>query len=178
MKIVRGSLRRMTTPEGQEITFTTKDVNEADKLFASWAMKDQKPDLTVEIKQIRKKRSLNANNYMWKLCDEISSVLRTPREEVYRKAVKEVGIFSDVQIQKHALKTFVSQWDGHGVGWFTEATESRVEGFKWVRCYYGSSTYDSKQMSRLIDYIVDEAKNLDIETLTPDELSRIEAAWR
>lgn len=43
--------------------------------------------------------------------------------------------------------------------------------------WYGSSSYDTKEMSRLIDYIADEAKGLGIETMTPDELAQLKAAW-
>ena len=41
----------------------------------------------------------------------------------------------------------------------------------------GSSQYDSAEMAKFIDRIVDEAKELEIETLTPDELERMKARW-
>ena len=47
-----------------------------------------------------------------------------------------------------------------------------------VNLYYGSSTYDKPTMSRLIDNIVQDAKALDIETLTPDELERMREEWK
>ena len=46
-----------------------------------------------------------------------------------------------------------------------------------VRAYYGSSQYNTKQMSRLIDMVVEGAKELGIETLTPEELARIKEEW-
>ena len=173
MRVVDGSIKRETTLNGQRITFVTKDIKESDKIFSDW--KD-KP-LQVEIKPVRKSRSLNANSYMWILCDKIAAALLTTKEKVYRKAVAEVGVFDDVAVHGKALPTFLSHWDSRGIGWFTEVFSSPLKGCNRVRCYYGSSTYDSKQMSRLIDYIVDEAKGLDIETETPDNIERMKQMW-
>lgn len=47
-----------------------------------------------------------------------------------------------------------------------------------MRAYNGSSSYDTKQMSRLIDYVVQDAKSLDIETMTDRELSLLKEGWR
>jgi hypothetical protein len=46
-----------------------------------------------------------------------------------------------------------------------------------IRAYYGSSTYNTKQMSRLIDAIVEDCKEMDIETLTPRELDAMKSRW-
>lgn len=47
-----------------------------------------------------------------------------------------------------------------------------------VCAYYGSSTYDTAQMSRLIDLVVQECRQQDIETLTERELSLLKEGWR
>jgi hypothetical protein len=41
-----------------------------------------------------------------------------------------------------------------------------------------SHLYDSKEMNALIAGTVDEAKELGIEVLTPDELERMEMKWK
>jgi 16S rRNA U1498 N3-methylase RsmE len=41
----------------------------------------------------------------------------------------------------------------------------------------GSHTYNTAEMSRLIDATVEEAKELGVETLTPDQLERMKASW-
>ncbi|MFQ8836333.1 MAG: hypothetical protein ACLR8L_00235 [Oscillospiraceae bacterium] len=46
-----------------------------------------------------------------------------------------------------------------------------------IRAYYGSSRYNAKQMGRIIDLVVEDAKDLGIETLTPDELARMNLEW-
>lgn len=65
-----------------------------------------------------------------------------------------------------------------GTGWPTEEVDYQKDGDGIVvRAYYGSSTYNSKQMCRIIDMAVQDAKSLGIETLTPDELARMNIEW-
>ena len=52
-----------------------------------------------------------------------------------------------------------------------------LKGYHNVISYFGSSDYDTKQMSRLISLVVEDAKAQGIETLTPQELSRMEEEW-
>ena len=47
----------------------------------------------------------------------------------------------------------------------------------FYRIYRGSSTYDSKEMSLLIEGTVSDAKDLGIETIPPDELERMMLMW-
>lgn len=137
---------------------------------------EDKYPIEVEIKPRRKKRSQNANSYMWVLCDKIAQAVRITKEEVYQSHIQEVGVFDDVWVKTDAVEQFCMGWRTNGVGWVTETI--RIKG-DWteIRAYYGSSTYDTKEMSRLIDNVVYEAKGLGIETLSPDELERMKQAW-
>ena len=47
----------------------------------------------------------------------------------------------------------------------------------WYRVYRGSHTYDSKEMSQLIEGTVSDCKMWGIETATPDEIRRMEELW-
>jgi len=98
---------------------------------------------------------------------------------VYREAVKQVGIYDDIAGTPQAVERLMENWTEKGVGWFAESFgESKVKGADKVRLYYGSSTYLQPEMSRLVDYIVGEAQNLKIETMTPVEIERMKANWR
>lgn len=68
-------------------------------------------------------------------------------------------------------------WNKNGIGWQTEVMDSKIDGCKNVVLYYGSSTFDTKQMSRLIDNIVQDCKELGIETLTPQQLDALKEEW-
>ena len=135
-----------------------------------------KEPLTIDITHKKKKRSLTANSYMWVLCDEIAKVIRSTKEEVYRRAVREVGVWSAVKVKTEASARFISSWSLNGTGWFAEKS---IEGDGWteVVVYYGSSTYSTGQMSRLIDWVVEEANSLEIETLTPIQKSLLMKEW-
>lgn len=66
----------------------------------------------------------------------------------------------------------------NGLGWFAETFPSKINGCTNVVLYYGSSTYDTKQMSALIDVAVESCKGLGIETMPPAELAALEASWQ
>ena len=127
-----------------------------------------------EIKEYHKKRSLDANAYCWVLCKEIADKLHITKEEVYRKNIKDMGKFEIIPIRDEAVDTFISAWTSKGIGWICEVlSKSKIDGYKNIIAYYGTSVYDSKEMSIFIDGIVQEAKQLGIETLTPDELAKL-----
>jgi hypothetical protein len=133
--------------------------------------------LSVEIKQYRQKRSLDANGYMWILCQKIAEVIPSTKELVYQSAIRDVGQFEMLAVQESAAEQFISVWNSRGLGWYAEEMDSKIPGCKKIVAYYGSSCYDTHAMSVLIDYIVSEAKNIGVETLTPAELSRMKQEW-
>lgn len=129
---------------------------------------------TVEIKPYHPRRSLDANAYAWTLIDKIAEKTGEPKTEVYRSAIREIGGNSDtVCVLERAADKLCEGWSKNGVGWLTERMPSKIDGCVNVTLYYGSSTYDTAQMSRLIDLLVQDAKQLGIETLTPAELERM-----
>ena len=125
--------------------------------------------MDIEIKTKRKKRSV--------LCDKVAQAVGITKEEVYRKHIHDVGVFDDIAISETATEDFIKNFESNGTGWIAEIQPCKLKGCNKVRCYYGSSTYDSKQMSRLIDSLVDDAKSYGIETLTPAELERMNELW-
>lgn len=134
----------------------------------------------AEIKQYRKKRSLNANSYCWELCTKISEKIPVhSKEDVYRNAIRKLGIYKDFSgLSEGDAKTLRTAWEKLGTGWVTEQVDYMPDGETVVvRCYYGSSTYNTKQMSRLIDFLVEECKELGIETMSPQELKSLMEAW-
>lgn len=142
------------------------------------------PMLSIEIKKYRPKRSLNANAYLWELCGKLAEVLsdtkvKHTKEDIYRKAIKEIGVYKDFQgLSPTDAKTLRHAWEMLGTGWITEQVDYMPDGENVViRCYYGSSQYNTKQMSRLIDNIVQDCQAVGIETKTPDEIARLKSLW-
>ena len=139
---------------------------------------DNEKDYILTIKEYRQKRSLNANSYAWTLMDKLAEKLRIAKTDIYRSYIKEIGGNNTlVCVQDAALDDLLRNWEQKGTGWLAETEKSKLDGCTNVRLYYGSSTYDTAQMSRLIELIVQDCKENGIETLTPEELSRMNDEW-
>ena len=139
---------------------------------------DKENEYSLELKS-NKRRSMDANRYMWVLCDRIAKAIKSTKDDVYREAIQSVGVYDDIAVVADASARLVKNWSEQGVGWLAESFgESKVKGADKVRVYYGSSTYDTKEMARLIDHVVALAKELGIETMVPQELERLKQNWR
>ena len=133
----------------------------------------------LEVKEHREKRSQDANSYAWVLMDKLAAAIGSTKEEVYRQKVREIGPFKDFTLTENEAGTFRVAWEKIGEAWPTEQVDYAPDGERVViRAYYGSSTYNTKQMSRLIDSIVDDCKAVGVETLTPDKLALLKKGWR
>lgn len=135
-------------------------------------------DVRVEIKKWRERRSLNANAYAWVLIDRLAEANNLPPKEVYRRAVRDIGGNSAIIcLQNKAVEMFCKSWDGKGDGWQTETLDSKLDGCTNVKLYYGSSVYDTAQMSRLIDLLVQDCRACGIETKPQEEIDSLLARW-
>lgn len=139
--------------------------------------KDRLYDL--EIKEHRKKRSLSANAYAWILIDKLATAQGIPPIEVYRYAIRDIGGNSEIMVvPTDGVERFCRVWESNGLGWQCEDIGPAASpGYQEVRCFYGSRVYDTKQMSRLIDSLVQDCKALDIETLPPEKLALLVEGW-
>lgn len=134
--------------------------------------------LSIEVKKFREKRSLDANAYAWVLMDKLASKMGESKEDIYREYIKNIGGNSEtVCVQDKAVERLCEGWGKNGIGWQTDTFESKVPGCTNVILYFGSSTYDTEQMSRLLDLIIQDCKQVDIPTETPDEIARLKALW-
>ena len=139
--------------------------------------------LSVNIGKYREKRSLNANAYMWKLCGELADALSDEKvthtkEDIYRDAIKEIGVWYDDEVEPEKVAWRRKAWEMIGTGWITERVDFTPDGEKEViRFYYGSSQYNTKQMSRLIDNIVQDCEAVGIDTKTPNEIANMLSLW-
>lgn len=141
------------------------------------SMKDEKA-YTVEINEYREKRSLNANAYFWVLLSELSVKLKISKTELYREFVREVGDNFHVMLVKTTeIKAVSESWQHNGLGWITEDLGQCDNEYSFVLFYKGSSTYNTKQMSTLIELAVMECKEQGIETKTPDEIAQMVSLW-
>ena len=133
----------------------------------------------IEIKEHRERRSLDSNAYAWVLMDHLAAKIGIPKTDIYRKYIREIGGNCEtVCVVEAAADKLRRGWENNGLGWQTDITPSKISGCVNVVLYYGSSTYDTAQMSRLIDMIVQDCHEQNIETLPPEKLAGMMKEWR
>lgn len=140
--------------------------------------KDRPYDLTIA--EHRKKRSIDANAYAWVLIHKLAEAMRMNPEEVYLLNIPRVGDnYTVMCVLDQDVDKLIKVWQGKGIGWpVKDLGPSNVSGFRNLICYHGSSTYDTAQMSRLIDNLVQDCKAIGIETLSERELSLLKEKWQ
>lgn len=130
-----------------------------------------------EIKEYKERRSLDANAYAWVLLGKLQDKLHIPKEEIYRDAIQVIGSYEVIPIKNEVVNKFRQAWSKNGLGWITETTKSKLEGYTNVLAYYGSSIYDTKEMTRFIELIIQECEQLDIETKSKSEIDSLLKEW-
>jgi hypothetical protein len=156
----------------------TLELNEKNVATALYDELNQVEKLSVKIAKFRNKRSLDANAYCWVLLDKLSEKLNRPKVELYREEIRGMGGISEtVCVVNDAVEKLRNGWERNGIGWLTETMPSKIEGCTNVTLYYGSSTFDTEQMSRLISNIVQDCQAEGIDTRTPDELANLLSLW-
>ena len=151
------------------ISFEVNERNDFEMLVDEMRDKDK---LSIEVKPYRLHRSLNANAYAWKLIGEIADIMRASKEDIYLLMLKRYGQSELISVLSHVpIENYVKYYE--------EAGESKLNGkmFTHYRVYKGSSEFDSREMSILIDGICDEAKLLGIQVETPNQIAEMKARW-
>ena len=130
--------------------------------------------LSIKAVKHRNKRSLDANAYCWVILQKIAEVLHQDKWNIYLEMLGKYGVFTHIIVKPNVVDKVKEEW--RTVKELGEVSVNGMTGIQ-LQCYFGSSTYNTKEMSVLIDGIVYEAKELGIETLPPDELERMKIEW-
>ena len=181
MRVQIKNPRWMMDTNGAWVSFMVPSPVEARGICES-----MKPDerYTAEIKKLRKKRSKNANDLLWELCTQISerlawSGLYMSKEEVYRSHIRDAGVCEFVAAPDRAVESLMEGWGKNGIGWFAEVVDfipgKEIEGAKKVCLYYGSSSYDTAEMSRLLGSVIQQASDMGIEIISESDRALLEA---
>lgn len=154
------------------------EVNERNDFEALVDEMRDKDKLTIEVKPFRQKRSLDANAYAWVLIDKLAEKIGESKERIYREYIKHIGGNSEIVcVKNHAVQRLCDGWHRNGLGWQTDTFPSKIGGCTNVVLYYGSSVYDTAQLSRLLDLIIFDCKQFGISTETPDQIALMKARW-
>ena len=144
------------------------------------ALKDK--DVVVEIKKASKARSLDANRFCWALCRDIGRAMTPPMsdKEIYRKAIEAVGVYwqkDDVPAFK--LDEMRRMWESNGDGWLFKVIDDSPgkPGRKLVHLYFGSSSYTVDAMRILLDWLVDQAEQMQIPIPLSKDREKMLGRW-
>lgn len=121
-----------------------------------------------EVKERKPKRSLTQNSYYWAMLNNLASIMRLDNERVHFLMLQRYGVYEVVSVR--------SDIDVSGYfKYFTEIGHGRTNGreFTHYKVFKGSSQMDSREFSVLIDGVRQECEDLDIPTLTRDEISQL-----
>lgn len=130
--------------------------------------------LTIKATKYRKHRSLDANAYFWALCGRIAEALSSDKWTVYTELLSRYGQYTHVVCRPEVVDKVKQEW--RATEELGPVTVNGQQGIQ-LRCYIGSSNYNTREMSILIDGTISEAKELGIETLPPEEVERLKHEW-
>lgn len=170
--------RAVVQTEGMDVYLSLRLPAEARQEARRFAL-DMKPGKlhTAEIKPYREKRSLDANAMYWQFCGQLARSLGVLAEEVYRRHIKDMGVYDVLCVQTAALESFTRRWRSGHIGRRVETRESKLPGCTTVLAYYGSSDFDRAEMSRLIDACMEDCRAVGIETISDRERSLLLEEW-
>ena len=125
--------------------------------------------LSIEAKQYRAKRSLDANALLWACLSEIAVALRTDKWDIYLTMLKRYGKYTYICVKPNIVEAVKAQWrECEEIGTININGQEAVQ----LLCYFGSSTYDTKEMSVLIDGVISEMKEIGLQTPESKEVRR------
>lgn len=152
-----------------------KEAAELQRIIDEAGKIDSEAEYTVSVKRRKKKRSLDANAYMWVLLKELAFKVENSPIELYKYYVRGFGQYYVIPVREDALEAFSKVWSSHGIAWFVDDIGPcrRTPGYHNLKAYYGTSEYDTKSMSRLIDEVVLDCKAQGIETMSKKEIDSL-----
>lgn len=125
-----------------------------------------------EVKEHKKKRSLNANAYYWVLVNKMADALNQSKEFIHLSMLKQYGQRYVICVPYDTpIESLIKYYEQDGV---------RKQGdmlFKTYNVYKQSSEMNTYEMAKLIDGVVYEAQSMGIETMPPDELEHLKSMW-
>lgn len=143
-------------------------------------------DLAITLTKWRERRSLTANAYYWVIVGKIAEYADTSQAVIHNLLLRRYGVLDTIDGEtltvfvpdtpeaeeqaaqdelRHMRPTSHVKYGQDGRGW---------RAYKLVK---GSSKYDTKEFSVLLEGAISEAKEMGLETLPPEEIARMEAEY-
>ena len=158
-----------------EITF---EVNETEALKHGVNEIAGIEKLSISAKKYRKKRSLDANALLWKCLGEMAEAIKTDKWQVYLEMLKRYGKFTHIVVKEKAVDEVKKQWrECEVVGEVEVDGENGTQKAVQMLCYFGSSTYNTKEFSNLLDGVKSEMVDMGLEPPLSEDMRRALEMW-
>lgn len=136
----------------------------------------------LEVKEHRKKRTQDANQKLWALINEMSTILKLTPEEIYQGYIPDVGNnYRVFPVKPEDINQTAEEWcHGHLGRMVEDMGQCRIwelREYHNLKCYKGSSEYDTATFSRLLDLVIQDCRQLGIETMSERERSLLMDEW-
>ena len=149
------------------------ELNEKQSAMKMYDLLNQVETLDIDIDKHREKRSLNANAYCWVLVGKIADVVGASKDEIYLAMLKKYGQTFVCKIPNR----YVDQFKRSEKYWEEHESLDAEEKAQYFRVWVGSSRYNVEEMNIFVNGIIDEAKELDIDVRTPDQIAEMMSLW-
>ena len=126
--------------------------------------------LELSLTEYKPKRSLTSNATLWLLLQRLAVKLGTSKDELYLEFLKRYGTFTHVIVKPKAVDAIKKEWKA--VVDLGEVTVNGQVGIQ-LQLYFGSSTFNSKEFSHLLQGVIDECEEQGLETITSKEFDRL-----
>lgn len=123
-------------------------------------------DLDISFSRHRNRRSIDANAFLWACLGEIARAINSDTWSIYLYMLERYGKFTHILVKPEAVEQVRQVW-----------RETKIVGEKdgmiQMLCFFGSSTYNTKEFSQLLDGVVSEMKEMHLETPPDEEMKRL-----
>lgn len=141
----------------------------------------QAQDIEWDLQEHKEKRSLDSNKYFHALCDKLRQALNISMARCKNHLIADYGQFEYIGDEPMIYKTnapeeYMMELETVHTK-LIKVTEENGKNIYFYRVYRGSHTYNSMEMSKLIDGTIQECQAQGIETATPNELAYMQSLW-
>ncbi|MBQ7030804.1 MAG: hypothetical protein IJN13_00335 [Bacilli bacterium] len=138
------------------------------KKIITWLLEQQNEKKIYDLIEHKELRKIKQNKLLWLVLQELADKLETDKLELYKKYIREKGVFRVITIDNKSANTFMHVWQEKGIGWICEVVK-KTNKTTDLLAYYGTSSYSSKQLANLLKYIIEDAKEIGIEIISVEE---------
>ena len=171
---MRGKIFEILELKGNRFRLTV-DVDGTEDLNNIVKLKDKQEECVIEVKKYRSKRSLNANAYCWVLLEKIADKIGLSKEDIYKRMLQDYGTIAVGDDGKKIIFSVKAEVDvSKYFKYYKFLGDSKDGSYKHYYVIKGSSEYDKEEMKKFIDGIVQDCQMLGIETMTPEEIAKLE----